>query len=773
MADSMHAGPATGDLASPLVQRMRRHQAVAVLFRTVGPAALGRGRGAMHQGTYVMAMRADDAQRMDATRALPPTEWAGEQPASAPVESRPAPAVHPEPRAIAPGEPAVLAAAPPPATPMPAPARQRGKMANIVRTFAQRLISGTPAEDNRAAPAALQSEPAGEYQDTPPAGQAAVSHQPVQLYPPGQQAQAFAAQPSYGAERVDTASTTPAISATPVPGVPSAAPPVQAAALQGDARPGAASAAAHQQPRATLPPPTLPSSQSLTGPSATNSGSPPGDSLDWGRLTAILRAHERQEQSDAANTEAANATGQAAKPLPAAFDRHTDPAGALPDTQAPAVVSLAAAGSVTAGVQRTELTLDAAGGQTEAGHALADPAPDPTPGSAADGLLAVRMPGVDAEPDVAQLLRAVPPARATESAVHVIAPRGPRPIQRRTAHTPPEPGGAEGERPQPAGGMVHIPMVPTEIGELPVDLWGLIGEAPPTTSAAPLSPADKPAIESYPGPTAGPMPDSSVDPGAAAASWRGNASAPAAPQPGAPGVAFTGDPDGQLPPAGAPPDAILAAPRSQPMDRQTAAAGHSTEQSQAPVQRRAISLAEAVHAVVPASEISAVLPGPTAEISEPYPVQEYAAGVSGLPQVTGIERVDVQAAQTASGPAAPHVLQAVPAPSLETPGSGVDAVMPLGSVNGPRPQALSNSALSAGAERVQRQLAEETANAAAPSEALSRGVSENLTGQIGRPESILSTPTAPAGGDPDVQQLAGLVYIELRRRLAVERERLG
>jgi hypothetical protein len=30
-----------------------------------------------------------------------------------------------------------------------------------------------------------------------------------------------------------------------------------------------------------------------------------------------------------------------------------------------------------------------------------------------------------------------------------------------------------------------------------------------------------------------------------------------------------------------------------------------------------------------------------------------------------------------------------------------------------------------------------------------------------------------SGGEPDIQELASLVYVQLRRRLAVERERLG
>ncbi len=766
MADSMHAVPAIGDLASPLVQRMRRHQGVAVLFRTSRPPAVGSGHGVLHHGRYVMAMRADDTQAVNAPTAPAPMDWTGEQPALPSAVLRPAPAVHPEPRVVTPVE-AAAPAAPPPATSMSAQSGPRWQMANTMRTFVQRLLSGTAAGDNRAAPAAAQSEPTGGHLDTQAARQAVVGRQPTQPAPAGQPVQAFVVQPGHGAERVDAApaaSAASVIPAAPAPGVPSAVSPVQAAPLQREARPNAATADPRQQPPTALPP-----SPSLTGPSGTNSGSPPGDSLDWGRLTAILRAHEHQEQA-AAQPEAPDTPVQAAKSLPPA--QRAVPARARPDTQSPAVVPLAAADSATTGVQRTEQMLDASGGQTEVSRVPSDPTPDSSLGPAVEGLPAAPVPGDDAGPDVVQLLRAAPPARATESAVHVIAPRGPRPIQRPTLHMPAEPGGTEEGRHQPAGGIAHIPMVPTEIGELPVDLWSLIGETPPSSSAVRTSPGDNPAAEPYPGPKSGPIPESSVDPGAAAVSWRSNASLPAAPQSGARVVADEAAPVEQLTSAGTP-DAIPPAPRGQPVERQSPAAGYSTEHSQTPIQRRAISVAEAFHFDGAASEISAALPEPAAETIEPYSLQVYTAGVPALAPVTGIEQVELQAVQATPWPVTPHVLQAAPAPSLETPGSGVDAVRPLGSVNGPRPRALSYSAFSAGVERVQRQLVEETANAAAPSEALSGGVSENLTGQIGRPESILSTPTGPAGGEPDVHQLASLVYIELRRRLAVERERLG
>ena len=87
---------------------------------------------------------------------------------------------------------------------------------------------------------------------------------------------------------------------------------------------------------------------------------------------------------------------------------------------------------------------------------------------------------VDISVDVESILQKVEPAKHTDSAVHVISPRRPRPVQMR-----PDPGSTQNRTRAAEPKETHpTPTVATEVGDLPVDLWGLIDE--PT----PLSPND-------------------------------------------------------------------------------------------------------------------------------------------------------------------------------------------------------------------------------------------------------------------------------------------
>ena len=79
--------------------------------------------------------------------------------------------------------------------------------------------------------------------------------------------------------------------------------------------------------------------------------------------------------------------------------------------------------------------------------------------------------------DVEAMLRQTPPAKRTNSAIHVIAPRGRKPLQMRPN---PEATSAQKIMKTAAEAQHSEPVVETEIGDLPVDLWALIGESPPT-----------------------------------------------------------------------------------------------------------------------------------------------------------------------------------------------------------------------------------------------------------------------------------------------------
>lgn len=113
---------------------------------------------------------------------------------------------------------------------------------------------------------------------------------------------------------------------------------------------------------------------------------------------------------------------------------------------------------------------------------------------------------------VRQRLEEVKTGQPTTSKVDVLAPRRPRPVQRMSvvASAPvTSPAGTSPEPAEPAtavqrseapldvsrtGESFAPPMVPTEIGPLPADLWRLIGETPPATAEAMPSPTTSPIV---------------------------------------------------------------------------------------------------------------------------------------------------------------------------------------------------------------------------------------------------------------------------------------
>jgi hypothetical protein len=91
-------------------------------------------------------------------------------------------------------------------------------------------------------------------------------------------------------------------------------------------------------------------------------------------------------------------------------------------------------------------------------------------------------PAADAQ--VQERLASVPPGRPTDSSVPLLRPRMPRP-KRPSAVPTPEPDELDPPAIQRQADAEQL--VSTEIGELPFDLWELIGQQPPETAVAPTT----------------------------------------------------------------------------------------------------------------------------------------------------------------------------------------------------------------------------------------------------------------------------------------------
>jgi hypothetical protein len=105
--------------------------------------------------------------------------------------------------------------------------------------------------------------------------------------------------------------------------------------------------------------------------------------------------------------------------------------------------------------------------------------------------------------EVHSALQDVLPGQSTDSSIELVTPRRPRPkppeqrISRQVGDRPPVDRPAPA-RPDPATveRSTEPHMVATEIGELPSDLWGLMGERPPTSQPGqPVAPAAAPAVQ--------------------------------------------------------------------------------------------------------------------------------------------------------------------------------------------------------------------------------------------------------------------------------------
>jgi len=133
------------------------------------------------------------------------------------------------------------------------------------------------------------------------------------------------------------------------------------------------------------------------------------------------------------------------------------------------------------------------------------------------------MSGLASSPEahqVSSLLQNVSPGQPTDSQVEVVTPRRPRPAvpasaQAKASPAAPPPSAdqvsrlpevdSEAARPldRPEDSL-RPPMVETEIGTLPADLWHLIGQEPPQPQAS--QPAQGPLVQRQPGAEAGSLP---------------------------------------------------------------------------------------------------------------------------------------------------------------------------------------------------------------------------------------------------------------------------
>ena len=217
-------------------------------------------------------------------------------------------------------------------------------------------------------------------------------------------------------------------------------------------------------------------------------GTQPTAALDWPRLTAIMRAHESKnvsaggdvgpppsEHADVADQQADQQAGQQleqqAEQQP---EQQAYPTRVRSDTGDTRLVAAA-----PAPVQSLDEALPVS---TE------DLAPDATSPPGQEEVMSNLPPRFGME-DVAAVLRQVQPAHNAESAVHIVTPRGPRPVhtpavQRRAGERSPSTVVPPPDRTEAATGGELM-----DLSDLPVNLWALIGEAPPaqlTASDIPL-----------------------------------------------------------------------------------------------------------------------------------------------------------------------------------------------------------------------------------------------------------------------------------------------
>jgi hypothetical protein len=283
-------------------------------------------------------------------------------------------------------------------------------------------------------------------------------------------------------------------------------------------------AAAQQRTQPASPTPAPAAASPAEHSSADAQPSDAGEDRTWERLKAIVRAHEERAQADAPS--APRAAAPAALPVQRMVESDRDNPAARP------VETLDASGAVVPAASPAAEADPSPPTTAPRGDELAQPRSgiaQPAQTSRAHPVARSDSPAVPAAPEkaqVEQMLRSLPPARATESAIQVIAPRTPRPVQRQPAprleddrsaadsltapeaesaaaqlveaspftpspfaihhsqstmrNSPPAPRPSPPLPSEPDAGVIQ--MVDTDIGAMPVDLWALIGATPPASA---------------------------------------------------------------------------------------------------------------------------------------------------------------------------------------------------------------------------------------------------------------------------------------------------
>jgi len=213
------------------------------------------------------------------------------------------------------------------------------------------------------------------------------------------------------------------------------------------------------------------------------------DGLDWERLTAIMRAHERKNASFAAS--AASDAHELSVGDPHASESAVATTGedntvedhVSHDKVGKEGTRFGAGGAADIDVMTgVDAGAEAAAGMRDA--VLADISrvqADAVAGSSRPDLNTNQRPAGSTAPDmdVVMMLRQTPTAKRTDSAVHVIPARRPRPPEGNTRASAALLRQPLPAKPEATAAAPVIRTVPTDIGELPVDLWSLIGEEAP------------------------------------------------------------------------------------------------------------------------------------------------------------------------------------------------------------------------------------------------------------------------------------------------------
>ena len=400
---------------------------------------------------------------------------------------------------------------PPAATPYPPPVepvREPPSVSPVVppsgRAFREPLSAPQTAQTHAAPPDAQPGEvvepspqsiePANSLSDAPASlsdAPASLSDAPTSPHPVGAVREPPPREPAtHPANRVEPVRESPS---TPPPARVLAARPAATARRAATARPAANSARVQRTPSANPyaqpigavrepPPQEAPPSTNTQPPPAGANDEAKLSERDWSRLSTIMRRHQGSPGADVQSEPAAPASPHPVGTLPE--PPAASQATAFPASKgSPPPAADAAADPVGAVREPPSPGLEAV---WPVQHRASDSLTSPAPRLAPPAPLEVQVRQAE---HIQRALAGVSSGQPTGSKIEVIPPRQPRPAAalQRAASPAPEPTQPAADTPGPAR------LIDTEIGPLPADLWGLVGQpAPPAAKPlpAPTAPAD-------------------------------------------------------------------------------------------------------------------------------------------------------------------------------------------------------------------------------------------------------------------------------------------